>query len=420
MNLDGFSCKNSLNKKYIVKGFMTNKNEDKISYCLLKNDKKKYLLNINLNPVKIFNLIEVEEFGTGKIYDFEPVNFYKPLGYMEANFHIARPDKNKLYSNMFLIQEDKENLLFKFIEKDRFYKLNEMDFIEHLNDEVWVPNSVIVHNGKMHADDILCVSLLKYLNNDIKIIRTRDIPEDFSGIVCDVGSGRYDHHELNKFRKDNLGNQYYLPDGRPELYAAFGLLAKDILPGLIGQKNYFLIDHQIIRALDNADNYGTFSDLAYFFSLFNPAWNEEKTSDEAFLEAVEYGTKFISEIVLKEKARQQASPYVQSKIAKSTDNILLLEHRVPWQTAAKKSNILFAIYPTEDGLFALQATPTIESDARTKTNKIDMPEYWLENPPNGCYFVHKTLFFATFDTHENAIEAAKEAIKNGKDNRRIH
>ena len=412
MNLDGFSCKNSLHtKKYIVKGYAAS--ENKISYCLIRNKNEKFLFNIELNPVRIYNLISIDSFEEIHNYGFD--KFYKPLGYLTANFYIVRTIPNKITSNMFIITND-ENLTFEYVDKDRFFEVSKEEFNKHINDDIWVPNEVIVHNGKMHADDILCVSLLKYFNPNIKCTRTRDIPENFKGIVCDVGGGRYDHHELNKFRTDGNGDIRYLPTGEPELYAAFGLLAKDILPGVVGEKNFFLIDNQIIRSLDNSDNYGTFSDLAYMFSLFNPAWNESKTPDEAFEEAVEYGLKFITELISKEKARVEAIPYIDSKIAKTKDRILVLDYRVPWQTAAKKSNILFGIFPTDEGTFALQTVPTLKSDARNKANKVDMPEYWLDTPPMGCNFVHKGLFFAIFDTQENAINAAKEAIENGKYN----
>lgn len=416
-NLEGFSCKNSLHTKdYTVKGMMTNKDESQISYLLLKNDDKKYMLNITLKPfVKIYNLIEVEEFGTGRVFSFVPEKFYKPLGFLKANFFIVRQNPKKLRSNMFVLTE-KENMEFEFVERDRFYELTEMDFLKHVNDNIYVPDEVIVHNGRMHADDILSVALLKYINKDIKITRTRDIPENFKGVVADVGGGRYDHHNLDKIRTDGEGNPLVLPTGETEVYAAFGLLCKDILPGIIGIKSYFLLDHQIIRSLDSNDNYGTFSDLAYFFSLFNPAWNEEKTEDEAFLEAVEYGLKFITELINKELARQMAMPQVQSKIAKAQDHLLILDARMPWQGAAKKSSIYFAIYPTDDGLYALQAAPKMGTDARTKENKIDFPVSWLEKMPTGCKFVHKNLFYATFDTKENAILAGKEAILNGKYN----
>ena len=416
-NLEGFSCKNSLHTKdYTVKGMMANKDESQISYLLLKNDGKKYMLNITLKPsVKIYNLIEVEEFGTGRVFSFIPEKFYKPLGFLKANFFIVRQNPKKLRTNMFVLTE-KENMEFEFVERDRFYELTEMDFLKHVNDNIYVPDEVIVHNGRMHADDILSVALLKYINKDIKITRTRDIPENFKGVVADVGGGRYDHHNLDKIRTDGEGNPLILPTGETEVYAAFGLLCKDILPGIIGIKSYFLLDHQIIRSLDSNDNYGTFSDLAYFFSLFNPAWNEEKTEDEAFLEAVEYGLKFITELINKELARQMAMPQVQSKIAKAQDHLLILDARMPWQGAAKKSSIYFAIYPTDDGLYALQAAPKMGTDARTKENKIDFPVSWLEKMPTGCKFVHKNLFYATFDTKENAILAGKEAILNGKYN----
>ena len=421
MNLDKFSYINQLHtKKYVVNGYIEDMSCDKIVFLLTKSDKKKYFLKFDLDPVRIYPLIETSDFNLEDIPDFAPGIFYKPLGYLEASFFIVRKFPEVLRSNMFTLTNNPSGLEFKFIDKERFFKIDEFSFKKHLEDKVFVPDEVIVHDGKMHADDILCVSLLKIVNPNILVSRTRDIPSDFNGLVCDVGGGRYDHHDLDKLRFDDNGNQLILPDGKPEVYSAFGLLARDILPGLIGQKSYQLVDSQIIRSIDKCDNYGYPSDLAYYFDTFNPTWNSDMTYDEAFLDAVDYGVNFLQRILSRELARQEAIPYLQSKIAKATDDILVLDYRVPWQALTKKSNILFTIYPTDDGKFALQTVPLPNTSADEKINKIDMPQTWLEEKPLGCTFVHKSLFFAIFDTKENAFTAAKQAIFYGKDNRIIN
>lgn len=421
MNLDGISCKNNLHtKKYIVKGFIEGNSGEKLSYLLENAHGEKYFLNIDLSPtVKLFNLFDADEFYIFDKFGFVAEKFYKPLGYLEAFFFMDRTNRPvfKLKSAMFEITEKNMKLSFEFIDKDRFFELSKDKFLEHINDKVWVPDEAIVHDGKMHADDILFASLLRFCNPNIKITRTRNIPENFKGIVGDTGRGRYDHHDLNKYRIDpKTEKPYMLSTGEPELYSAFGLLAKDVLPGFVGLKSFYTIDHQIIRSLDNNDNYGTFSDLAYFFSLFNPVWDDSRTPDEPFEHAVDLGVIFIREIVSHELARQRAVPYLQSKLSKVKDHILVLEHRVPWQTAAKKSSVYFAIFPTDDGKFALQCASTINSTARDKINKIDLPEEWFEYPPPGMEFLHSSLYLATFDTETNAYAAAKDAIIKGKRN----
>ena len=60
---------------------------------------------------------------------------------------------------------------------------------------------------------------------DIEIIRGNEVPEDFDGIVYDIGRGKYDHHQLNKRVREN---------GIP--YAAFGLLWEEYGSHFLGEK----------------------------------------------------------------------------------------------------------------------------------------------------------------------------------------
>ena len=73
--------------------------------------------------------------------------------------------------------------------------------------------SAFTHSGKFHADDVFSAALLLYLNPEIMITRGNRVPEDFDGIVFDIGRGQYDHHQKDSRIREN---------GIP--YAAFGLL----------------------------------------------------------------------------------------------------------------------------------------------------------------------------------------------------
>ena len=67
------------------------------------------------------------------------------------------------------------------------------------------------HGGKFHADDVFSSALLLYINPEISITRGNNVPEDFSGIVFDIGRGEFDHHQKDSRIREN---------GVP--YAAFG------------------------------------------------------------------------------------------------------------------------------------------------------------------------------------------------------
>ena len=73
------------------------------------------------------------------------------------------------------------------------------------------------HSGKFHADDVFSAALLLYLNPEIMITRGNRVPEDFDGIVFDIGRGQYDHHQKDSRIREN---------GIP--YAAFGLLWEEL------------------------------------------------------------------------------------------------------------------------------------------------------------------------------------------------
>ena len=81
------------------------------------------------------------------------------------------------------------------------------------------------HSGKFHADDVFSSALLLYLNPEISIIRGNQVPEDFDGIVFDIGRGKYDHHQ-----KDSRVRKNQVP------YAAFGLLWEELGKEILGDE----------------------------------------------------------------------------------------------------------------------------------------------------------------------------------------
>ena len=89
-----------------------------------------------------------------------------------------------------------------------------------------------VHDGTFHADDVFGVALMQSIYNDLEIIRTRD--EELlktCDIISDVGNGKYDHHQVDKIRREN---------GIP--YCGFGLLWRDFGISYINAKFPELVD----------------------------------------------------------------------------------------------------------------------------------------------------------------------------------
>ena len=73
--------------------------------------------------------------------------------------------------------------------------------------------AAFTHGGKFHADDVFSAALLLHFNPKLTIQRGNRVPEEFDGIVFDIGRGEYDHHQKASRIREN---------GAP--YAAFGLL----------------------------------------------------------------------------------------------------------------------------------------------------------------------------------------------------
>ena len=53
--------------------------------------------------------------------------------------------------------------------------------------------AAFTHGGKFHADDVFSAALLLHFNPQLTIQRGNRVPEDFDGIVFDIGRGEYDH-----------------------------------------------------------------------------------------------------------------------------------------------------------------------------------------------------------------------------------
>ena len=249
-------------------------------------------------------------------------------------------------------------------------------------------------------------ALLRILFPEIEIIRGFVIPEDFDGLVFDIGLGAFDHHQEEKEVREN---------GCP--YAAFGLLWREFGTRLLNEEEALLFDESFIQPLDYSDNTGEPCDLARRISIFNPSWDEEGDADEFFFRAVDIAQAILERQLVYAKGREKANLMLEEAMEHMENHILILPRFIPWKKYLVDSEVYFAIFPSERGGY--NAQPAIE-DAEEEIFKVPFPQEWWGKPKEELQkisgietltFCHATGFLLAADTLEDAVKACEEAMK---------
>ncbi len=258
------------------------------------------------------------------------------------------------------------------------------------------------HSGKFHADDVFSAALLTILNPDIKIERGFQVPEDFDGIVFDIGFGEFDHHQQDREVRDNK-----IP------YAAFGLLWRKYGSLLVGEEEAKRFDEKFIQSLDMNDNTGSENEIADVISVFNPPWDWAVSSDKAFEEAKELAYKILVKEIEHIKSINRAEELVTKALKGLEDGILVLPRSAPWKKFVKEKEVNFVIYPSNRGGYCAQA---VQKDDKPNELKIPFPANWrgVEKELIGSVsgvetlqFCHNSGFLISALTLEDIIKACK-------------
>jgi len=261
------------------------------------------------------------------------------------------------------------------------------------------------HGGKFHADDVFSAALLTYLYPEIQIERGYQVPEDFDGIVFDIGFGEFDHHQEDMRVREN---------GIP--YAAFGLLWDKFGARIVGEEEAVRMDEKFIQPLDINDNTGEFHELASVIGLFNPAWDSDDDADTAFEKAKEFALQILTLKFQKIFSVQRAKELVEGFIAKQQDGIMIMETGAPWKQFVKDTEIEFVVSPSQRGGYNAQAVEYEVDEERVL--KCPFPERWrgktVEELPEisgikTLKFCHNSGFLAAAGTLEDAVKACYEA-----------
>lgn len=268
--------------------------------------------------------------------------------------------------------------------------------------------SAFTHSGKFHADDVFSSALLLYLNPEISITRGNKVPEDFDGIVFDIGRGRYDHHQKDSRIREN---------GIP--YAAFGLLWEELGCAILGDELAAKFDEAFVQPLDNNDNTGEKNELASLIGSFNPSWDENGGTDEAFFRAVSVAGMILENKFARylgnERADRRIEEILENQEQTSDSRILVLPEFIPCQKRLSETEIAFVIFPSNRGGYCIQP----QKKEYSLNYKCSFPSEWLgleneelqkESGLLSASFCHKGGFLMSVGELPDAIKACQISL----------
>lgn len=289
--------------------------------------------------------------------------------------------------------------------------------MSNLSEQIKQNNATaFTHSGKFHADDVFSSALLLYLNPEIRIIRGNKVPEDFDGIVFDIGRGKYDHHQKDSRIREN---------GIP--YAAFGLLWEELGAEILGEELAQKFDESFVQPLDNNDNTGEKNELATLIGNFNPTWDAQGGNDEAFFQAVSVAGMILENKFERYLGNERADKRVEEILeahqkavysgekSKEEARILVLPEFVPCQKRLSETDIAFVIFPSNRGGYCIQP----QKKEYSLNYKCSFPIEWLglENEKlisatglSSAGFCHKGGFLMTTGTLEDAVKACEISL----------
>ena len=268
--------------------------------------------------------------------------------------------------------------------------------------------SAFTHSGKFHADDVFSSALLLYLNPEITITRGNKVPDDFDGIVFDIGRGRYDHHQKDSRIREN---------GIP--YAAFGLLWEDLGCEILGDELAEKFDEAFVQPLDNNDNTGEKNELASLIGSFNPSWDENGGTDEAFFRAVSVAGMILENKFARylgnERADKRIEEVLETRDQTGDSRILVLPEFIPCQKRLSETEVAFVIFPSNRGGYCIQP----QKKEYSLNYKCSFPSEWLgleneelqkETGLSSATFCHKGGFLMSIGDLSDAIRACQISL----------
>lgn len=255
-------------------------------------------------------------------------------------------------------------------------------------------NRIITHAGIFHADDVLCAALLdifevvEYDHLDV-IKRVFKVPDNFQGLVFDIGGGEFDHHQSDARVRENGVK-----------FAAFGLLWDQFGMDWLLKSNVQEVselawdefDKNFVQSMDLTDNFGQDrypNTLSYLISA--RAATNPNHLDEEFYQTVVDTIPFLNSAI--NRAIQNAQKIVKArKLAEEQRAVVVLDEYIP--------------------AICFKGTPAkyiVAKSNREGYNVTCVPGNiipYAADEMTGCIFVHPAKFLAVFDSKEHAVQYA--------------
>lgn len=276
------------------------------------------------------------------------------------------------------------------------------------NDTRNIPDKAFTHGAMFHADDVFSAALLKMLNPNIEIERGFKIPQNYGGLVFDIGFGEFDHHQ-----KDNEVRENGIP------YASFGKLWQAFGNRLVGQEGVDNIDKNLIQAMDLTDNTAVSNPLSMVILSQNPSWTDQYPDyDSCFNKAVDMATSILSGEIKKERDLELAKNLAKTALEKAPfKELIIMKKYAPITPFLSDSQAHFVIFPSSRGGYEVKAVPQPGTE---NTPKKPMPKSWLGKEGglsevsniDSLRFCHSGGWMCAANTLEGAVKAALLAYIN--------
>ena len=289
---------------------------------------------------------------------------------------------------------------------------------------------IATHDGTFHADDVFAAATLSlaYPDQELEIMRTRDEAKIATAdVVIDVGgvydpsTFRFDHHQ-----KEGAGVRY---NNIP--FASFGLVWNTYGVTLAGSpENAQFIDEKLVQAIDAHDNGLTSASsengvhpysIGEALSTFRPTWEEGRSNDEAFLQAVTVALSVLTRIIAHTKSYAKSVGFIEEAYRMAPDKrVIKLERDYPgWkEILSSYPEPLYVLYQREDENWSAKAVPI---DPTSFTVRKPFPESWaglrdrelkkVTGVP-GASFCHNGRFIVVAKSYTGALQLINIALQS--------
>ena len=285
----------------------------------------------------------------------------------------------------------------------------------------------ITHSGTMHADEVFATAFLELYLGDIKLIRVSEVPEKLNKntLVYDIGRGKFDHHQDDVETRENgikyssigllwkeYGKDYLKKNDIENINEVFKSMDKELIEGIDA------IDNGIFPEIEANYKVKTLSDI---IKVFNPSSFSNQDESTQFLKAEKFAKEIFIETLYNVVGKIKSKKIVTNIIENTEGPILELEEYLPYEeailTSEKGNDLLFVIYPSNRGGYAIKTIPKSIED---KTDRLLLPKEWaglsnkeLEEKTNveGAMFCHTNRFIATAKTKEAIKSLATKALE---------